>query len=202
MLLVQKKLQREEAILSSLKKLDYMSRSQIQRLHGLSGDRNARRVLANMDHLLSSWRCETGETIFYLNKYGRERVGAEKVRQKIGQVGHYLMRNDMYIHLGSPREWKNEVRYRVEDVLTIVADAVYQVNGRRHFLEVDHLQHMVKNEEKIEKYRLLRSLGVLQERLRYFPRLVWVTLTEARRRQLAEWCEGLDVMIHLWDEIR
>ncbi|WP_309121513.1 replication-relaxation family protein [Paenibacillus sp.] len=179
-----------------------MSRGQIQRLHGLAGDRNARRVLANMDHLLGSWRCETGETIFYLNKYGRERVGAEKARQKIAQVGHYLMRNDFYIRIGAPESWRNEVRYKVEGVLTIVADAVYQVNGRRHFLEVDHLQTMAQNEAKIEKYRLLRSLGVLQERLKYFPRLVWVTLTEGRRKQLAGWCEGLDVTIHLWDEIR
>ena len=180
-----------------------MSRSQIQRLHGLAGDRNARRVLANMRHLLGSFRGETGETIFYLNKLGRERSGAEKVRQRIAQVGHYLMRNDAYIHYGAPEAWKNEMRFRVEGAsLTIVADAYFQYGGRRYFLEVDHLQHMAKNQEKIAKYKQLRDIGVLQERLKYFPRLVWVTLTEARRRQLAEWSEGLDVTINLWNEIK
>lgn len=64
------KMVREEAILSSLMKLDYLSRSQIQRLHSLSGDRNARLILAAMAPYLSRCRSSTSENVYYLNKLG------------------------------------------------------------------------------------------------------------------------------------
>jgi len=197
-----KRLLREEAILSSLSKLDYLSRSQIQKLHDLSGDRNARRVLANMSPFISCFRGETGENIYYLNKTGRERTGAEAVRSKTNQVGHFLMRNDAFIHYAGNEDWKNEVKFSVPNVVTVIADAYFRHNQRRHFLEVDHLQHMNKNHEKIDRYRKLYDTGVFQQKMKYFPRLVWVTLTENRRKQLAEWCAGMDVVIHLWDEIK
>jgi hypothetical protein len=199
-----KKFEREEDILLSLSKLDYLTRSQIQRLHKLSGDRNARRVLTNMRDFIASFRLDAGESIYYLNKAGRERIGSDTVRQKSLQVSHFLMRNDVYIHY-QPDEWKNEAKFSIgETGLTVIADAYFRHNGRRHFLEVDHLQLMQKNREKIERYRKLKDTGVFQEKIRYFPRLVWVTTTESRKKQLAEWCgiSGLDTVVHLWDDIR
>lgn len=195
------KLQREEAILSSLKKLDYLSRSQLQKLHDLGGDRNARRVLCNMSEFASSFRNENGESIFYLSKYGRERVGCEVVRQKTNQVNHFLMRADAFIYY-KPEDWKNEIKISVTDVVSIIPDAYFRHQMRRHFLEVDHLQHMSKNSEKIEKYKKLKSTDTFQEKLKYFPPLVWVTITATRKKQLLEWCEGLDTVVHIWDEIR
>lgn len=185
-----------------MKKLDYLSRSQIQRIHSLSGDRNARRILDNMKAFVSSFRGETGENIYYLSKSGRERVGAEVVRQKTTQAAHYLMRNDTFIFYSGNEDWKNEVKFSVEGVVTVIPDAYFRFNQRRHFLEVDHLQHMNKNREKIDKYRKLSETGVFQQKLKYFPRLVWVTLTESRKRQLLEWCGGLDVIVYVWDEIK
>lgn len=197
----QKKLQREEAILSSLKTLDYLSRSQLQRLHGLSGDRNARRVLSNMGGLVTSFRGENGEGIYHLTKAGRERIGAIKERKKLAQVGHYLMRADAYIYHGCPEAWKNEQRVKVGDV-TVVTDALFFHNGRRKFLEIDHLQHMTKNREKVERYKRLKATGVLQEKYKHFPALIWVTLTETRKRQLLELCDVLDCKVHLWSDIK
>lgn len=185
-----------------MKRLDYLSRSQLQRMHDLSGDRNARRILSNMKPLLASFRGETGENIYYLNKSGRERVGCEIVRQKTAQANHFLMRNDVFIHYAGNEDWKNEMKFTVEGVVTVIPDAYFRYNQRRHFLEVDHLQHMVKNREKVERYKKLFETGVFQQKLKYFPRLVWVTMTEGRRRQLAEWCNGLDVVVHLWDDIK
>lgn len=193
---------REEAILSSLKKLDYLSRRQIQELHNLSGDRNAIRVLNGMREFISSFRCETGENIYYLNKSGRERTGAEVVRTRTAQVGHYLMRADAYIYYKDNEDWKNEMRMGVKDVVVFVTDAYFRHNSRRHFLEVDHLQHMSKNMDKIAKCKKFKDTGVMQEKIKYFPKLVWVTLTENRRKQLIEACQGLDVVVHLWDEIK
>ncbi len=184
-----------------MKMLDYLSRSQIQRLHDLKGDRNARRVLNNMREYLSCFRSDTGEYVYYLSKPGRERIGCETVRKKTAQVNHYLMRNDMYIHL-KPEDWKNEVKISVPNIVTVIPDAYYRYEMRRHFLEVDHLQSMLKNRKKIERYKKLKATGAMQEKLRYFPRLIWVTTTEHRRKQLIEWCEGLDCQVYLWDEIR
>lgn len=199
---LQKKLHREETILSTLAKLDYLTRRQIQRLHGLGGDRNARRVMQNISPYVSVFRGTNGENIYYLNKSGRERVGCEVVRQKTTQAGHYIMRNDAFIHYAGNEDWRNELPFRVENVVTVIPDAYFRFNQRRHFLEVDHMQHMQKNREKIERYKKLHQTGALQKKINYFPQLVWVTLTESRKQQLAELCKGVDVVIHLWHEIR
>lgn len=194
-------MQREEAILSSLKKLDYMSRSQIQRLHNLGGDRNARRVLDNLSSYLSCFRGDNGENIYHLNKEGRNRINCEVVRQKTAQAGHYLMRAGAYIHYGGGEDWKNEMNFKIEGVVNLITDSYFRYNGRRHFLEVDRLQHMAKNHEKITRYKKLHATGTLQEKLKYFPRIVWVTLTESRKAQLLEWCAGMDVIVHVWNDI-
>lgn len=201
----QKKLLREEAILSSLKKLDYLTRRQLQRLHDLGGERNARRILDDLSPFVSSFR-DNGENIYYLSKAGRERIGCDVIRQKSLQVGHFLMRNDVFIHY-RPEDWKNEVLLKAESdeggkAITIIADAYYRYNLKRHILEVDHLQHLHKNFEKIQRYKKFKESGTFQKNLRYFPPLVWVTLTESRKKQLMEWCEGLEIIIHLWDEIK
>lgn len=194
------KLLREEAILSSLKKLDYLTRGQLQKLHGLGGERNARRVLGNLTPYMASFRND-GENIYYLTKTGRERTGSEVARHKTLQAVHFLMRNDVYIHY-RPDDWKNEVKIGIKDVVTVIPDAYFLHQMKRYFLEVDHLQHMSKNHEKIERYKKLKDTGALQDKLKYFPRLIWVTMTESRKKQLQEWCNGLEVTIHLWDDIK
>lgn len=170
-------------------------------MHHLNGDRNALRVLQGMNEYISSFRCETGENVYYLSKQGRERTGAEVVRNKATQVGHYLMRADAFIHYAGNEDWKNEMKFTVPDVVTVISDAYFRFNQKRHFLEIDHLQHMNKNKEKIEKYKKLRETGVFQKKIGYFPCVVWVTMTESRKKQLQEWSNGFDVIIHLWDDI-
>jgi hypothetical protein len=193
--------EREEQILSSLRRLDYLSRNQLQKLHSLGGERNARRVMASLSEYLHSFRGDNGESIYYLNKAGRERVGAEKVRAKLADANHYLMRNDAYLFFGAS-DWKNEMKFTIPGTVQVIPDAYFMLNGRRHFLEVDHLQAMGKNKEKLEKYRKLKATNLLQERLRYFPTLIWVTLTETRKKHLESWSEGLETKIYLWQEIK
>lgn len=195
------KIQREESILLSLKMLDYLSRDQLQRLHNLKGDRNARRVMGKMSEYISNFRCENGNKIYYLNKSGRDRVGCDIARQKITQVNHYLMRNDYYIYL-KPREWRNEVKFSVPDTVTVIPDAYITHNHTLYFLEIDHIQKMIKNQDKIERYKKIKELGVFQKQYKQFPKLIWVTLTENRRKQLNKWCEGLETKVFLWHEIK
>lgn len=198
---IQQKIQREEAILLSLSKLDYLSRRQIQRLHNLGGDRNTRRVMANIKDFVTSFRGDNGESIFHLNRVGRDRVGCTVIRQSKAQANHFLMRNDAYIHYKND-DWKNEVKFSVDGVVSLIPDAYFRHELRRYFLEVDHLQHMSKNREKIDKYKKLYGTGVFQQKMKYFPRLVWVTLTDSRKKQLLEWCDGLDCIVYTWDEIK
>ncbi|WP_306453842.1 replication-relaxation family protein [Bacillus sp. 7884-1] len=181
--------QREERILLSLKKLDYLSRSQLQTLHGLGSARNASRVLKNMEQYISSFR--DSENIYYLNKEGRERVNCQKVFKKTMQARHVLMRNDLYIACGQPATWKNEMKLEVKGRVSVIADALFIRERRYHIVEVDHTQKMGKNRTKVERYRKLIDLGVFEKQ----PLFLWVTMTEYRRKQLLSLCEGLDVKV-------
>lgn len=181
--------QREENILLSLKKLDYLNRSQIQTMHNLGSDRNAQRVLQNLGEYLSSFK--DGENIYYLNKEGRERVNSKKILKKTTQARHYIMRNSIYIAYGCPSSWRNEIKLEVPKHVKVIADALFQKDKRYHIVEVDHTQKMSKNKSKVERYRKLIDLGVFQIQ----PKFIWITTTELRRKQLTSLCEGLDAQI-------
>jgi hypothetical protein len=172
-----------------LKKLDYLNRSQLQALHNLGSDRNAQRILQQMNHYLSSFK--DGEYIYYLNKEGRELVNSSKVLKKTTQARHYIMRNSLYIAFGSPATWKNEMKLEVPQQVKVIADALFKRDKRYHIVEVDHTQKMVKNKGKIERYKKLIKLGVFDKD----PKFIWITTTELRRKQLLSLCEGLDVQI-------
>ncbi|MEI5905621.1 replication-relaxation family protein [Bacillus spongiae] len=187
-----KRQQREEAILLSLKKLNYLSRSQIQRLHRLGSDRNARIVLKSMTEYLSYTR--EGEKVYYLNKEGRDRVQAQKVCKKTIQIHHYLMRNEAFIALGQPATWKNEVKFGMKGVGSIVADAVFQRGDLYTAIEIDYSQKMTINKSKVETYRALMRKNRFN--------LIWVTTTEYRRKQLAKLCEGMSVKIYTINDFK
>lgn len=142
-------------------------------------------MLQNMEEYLSSFR--DGEKVYYLNQEGRERIDSQKVRKKTIQARHYLMRNEVYITYRQPASWKNEVKFGIKDVATVVADALFKQNDLYHAVEVDHMQKMSKNRTKVERYRKI------YERAPF--RLIWITTTEYRRRQLKKLCKGLDVEV-------
>jgi hypothetical protein len=171
--------------------LGFLSRSQIQRLHRLGGDRNANRILNEMGDYLNTVRL--GENVYYLNAAGRERIGATKVLKKTNQITHHLMRNSLYLAHGCPSSWKSEVKLSVKGEVTVIADALFTMAGRYYICEVDNTQKMSENRAKIGKYRRLIELGVFEKR----PKLIWITTTDYRKKQLAKICEGLDVSIYL-----
>ncbi|PEI87275.1 hypothetical protein CN679_22635 [Bacillus pseudomycoides] len=70
----------------SLKKLGFLSRKQIQVLHDLGGDRNASRVMKDLEEYVSSFR--DSEKVYYLNKEGRERIGSNR--------GHHIILGKLY----------------------------------------------------------------------------------------------------------
>lgn len=197
-------MEREAEILRSLDKLSYLSRSQIQKLHRLGSNRNACRVLKNMEDYLNSFRVE--ENIYYLNKNGRDRVGSQVVRTKTLQYRHFIMRNDLYIYLGKPSAWQPECEIEIDEKVKIVADVMfmrYELGKERYFFgEIDNEQVMKRNIEKIEQYKKLKASNVYQQQLGYFPTLVWVTKSDRRKQDLLKYGERLKQDIYLWEEIR
>ncbi|MBO0962452.1 replication-relaxation family protein [Neobacillus sp. MM2021_6] len=186
---------REEAILLSLRKCDYLSREQLQKIHNLGQTRNAQRILSNM-HQYLSYLTEEKKKVYYLNSAGRELVQAKKVRKKTAMINHYLMRNDFFILLGRPTSWKNEVKITIpQSTINIIADAAYISNKIHHFVEIDYKQSMNKNAAKIKRYLQLST---------YNPQftLVWVTTTAFRKKRIESLCDGLRVNVYLWDEIK
>ena len=182
---------RVENILLSLKKLHYLSRSQLQKIHGLGSARNASRVLRQLSPYVTSFR--DGENIYYLSKEGRSRVNSNRVLKKTIQARHYIMRNQIYIAFGCPSTWKNEIKLGIKEIKnsTVICDAIFLKNGRYHIVEVDHTQKMIKNRTKIERYKQLIKLGSFEK----VPKFIWITTTEYRRKELMKISEGLDVSV-------
>lgn len=194
--------EREERILLLLKKLDFLTRDQINRTFKLGTVRNTNKILHNLSEYLSSIR-EGYQSIYYLSKQGRDYVDCEKVRKKGGHVQHIVMRNSIWLFNDRPNDWKNEVK--VSDGSTsLTVDAMFtDAWDRKHFLEVDSTQTMKENRNKIQRYKKLYDNGLVEQKLGHFPTLVWLTTTEHRRNELKRECDGLPaVMVFTTNDIK
>jgi Replication-relaxation len=191
---------RQEKILLSLKKLDYLDRSQLQRLHNLGGVRNANKVLRSLAPWVHSYR-EGYDTIYYLNALGRDAVGSQKVLKKTQFVNHVIMRNEFYIYAGRPTDWKAEVKIK-DGQLTVICDAMFKGRNKYHFLEVDCTQKMVQNKVKAQSYHEMYLRKNIEKKLSHFPPLIWLTTSHVRKKQLEKLCEGMPCHVYLLTEIQ
>lgn len=191
---------RQENILLSLKKLDYLNREQLQKIHRLGKVRNTNRILQELSPYLSSYR-EEYSTIYYLNAAGREYVNSTKIRKKTNFVQHVIMRNDFYIFAGFPSDWENEMKL-TDGEFTIICDAWFKSKGKYHVLEVDHCQNMKDNRKKIDKYEGLFNNGEMEEHLGHFPLLVWLTTTKLKKKTLSELCQNIPHVVYTIDDIK
>ncbi|MGE7273571.1 replication-relaxation family protein [Brevibacillus panacihumi] len=196
-----KRIERQERILHSLDRFGFLSRSHIQRLHRLGGDRNAQRVLKNMEEYLQSFREEEYGTVYYLSRAGRQMIGSQKVMRRTLQIRHILMRNDFYFFMGCPGKWGNEIKV-TDGQTTLVPDALFIRDKRHNFLEVDNTQSMTENSTKIKRYRDMFDRGLFQKEFGYFPTLHIVTVNKSRIRRFTELCEGMPVKVYYKEDIR
>ena len=182
----QKKQQREEQILMSLDKLVYANRKQLQVVNNLGGERNAQRILQRMekDRLISSIRTE--HKIYFLSNRGKELIGSNQGELNKKLIVHTLMRNDLYIRLGMPKDWIKEKPIKLDGEVFLIPDASFNKNGKLHFVEIDNKQTMKTNIEKIKKYKELS--GVIFEQFNHMPTLIWYTLSEVRKEKIKETC--------------
>ncbi len=181
-----------------MKRHDFLTRSQLQAIHNLKSDRNAQRVLKEIEGVSVT---RHGENVYFLNAKGRELTNCEKVRKHTSNVEHYIMRNQLFIEYGQPASWETEIRIRngsnKANEIIVVADAIFERNKRQYIVEVDNQQKMIVNKKKINKYRQLverKAFGIKS------PIFLWVTTTEYRRKQLSKLCEGLEVYIYTLDD--
>lgn len=177
-----------------MKKLDYLNRDQLSKIHRLGKKRNTNRILNDLSQYLSHFR-EEYTTIYYLNKEGREYVNSQKVRRKTSFVQHVIMRNDFYIYSGFPKDWKNEIKI-MDDKNSVICDALFSKNGKNYCLEVDSKQQMKENRAKIKRYLSLYNGA------NNFPTVIWLTTTENRRKQLVELCKDMPCVVYSIDDIR
>jgi hypothetical protein len=184
---------KQEQILLSLKKLDYLNRSQLQRLHNLGSVRNANRFLKSMNDYLAYFR--DGENIYYLNKEGRNRIDCQRIRKKTTNARHFLMRNDLYIEVGRLSTWKNESKLSIPDTdISLICDAYYTIRNNVYIVEIDNTQKMTKNKHKVKEYRKLAKETDFT--------LIWVTTTEYRKKRLEAISEGLKFKVYLWNDLK
>ena len=191
---------RSERILLSLKKFDFLTRDQLQRLYRLGSVRNTNRVLSDLSEYLVSFR-DGYQSIYYLSKAGKEYVQCQKIRKKGNKALHTVTRNEFWLFYGCPPEWKNEVKVS-DGETTVIADALFNKSSQWYFLEVDLTQPMKENRSKIERYKRLYSNGALAEKLGHFPTLIWLTTTEMRRQQLNELCESIPCIVFTTADIQ
>src|SRR5690625_5381251 len=103
---LRQKITRQERILSILADLTYATSEQINEIERLGSDRNARRILYEMesDNLIGSiWR--RGK-VYYVRHRGSDLIGQESPRLKRSEIDHSIMRNDAQSLLGYPYGWK------------------------------------------------------------------------------------------------
>lgn len=168
------------------------TRSQLQKIHNLGSNRNANRILANLSRYVNHFR--DVENIYYLNKVGRDLVGSKKAVTKSLQFQHTIMRGDMYIHFKQPKRWTNEYEIKAEP--KIVCDAVFETGGYQYFLEVDRMQKMSTNIEKLKSYFRFKLTNKWQlSNSGNFPILLFYTATDSRKAQLQEMNPGLQLQV-------
>lgn len=102
------------------------------------------------------------------------------------------MRNDIYVHFKCPKNWYNEYVIPTKE-FRIVPDALFQAD-KVYFLEVDHMQKMKQNYEKIDKYKRFKDMGLWQQANNgHFPTLLFYTTKDSRQSQLREHCKQKDL---------
>lgn len=174
-------------------KLDLLSRSQLQEIHQLGGNRNASRVMKQLEPYVSVIR-RADDSIYFLNKAGRERVGSENVITKSTPYHHTLLRNDVYCYY-KPRMWKNEYEIKVRD-FHIRSDAVFMIKDKHFLLEVDNEQKMSVNKEKLNEYFRFMNADIWQKSNKgTFPTILFYVLSDYRKAKLLEYNPGIPLTV-------
>jgi hypothetical protein len=189
-------------------------------IHDLKSYRNACRVVNQLSEYTHQIYYEK-EKVIYLNKAGRDYIGTEKEVTKSMQIGHYLLRNDAYIHFGCPYDWQNEYALEAEETPSrkvdgiifgdkmkvnnkkkVIADALFTRNGYTHIIEIDNQRDMIDNRKKVSSYAEI--IPLVRKNFESTPIIYFFTTTEARKKKLSAWLKEKSIKheVKLYDEIK
>jgi len=193
--------EREESILSLLKRCDFLTRDQIRKYFGVGTNRHTNRMMFELSDYTNRVR-DGYDTIYYLNKRGREYVDCDKVRKQGGHMYHAIMRNHLWLHFGCPSDWRNEIKVS-DGKHSVIVDAMFTKSRRYHFIEIDRTQSMAQNKSKVKRYSALIDDGKLTKSIGHTPAVIWLTTTELRRRRLLDASKTLpSVKVYTLEDLR
>ncbi len=179
-----------------MESLTYSTREQLQAIEQLGGERNARRILLEMEQkkLINSVRYD--KKIYYLSNKGSDRIGKGGVNLKRSWIQHTLMRNDLFILLEQPSDWKKEFPVKRNGETYLIPDAMFKQHEIYHFVEIDNTQTMKTNLEKIKKYKDL--FKDIEKQFKHKPVLIWYSLSPIRKEKLRDVCKksGINFKIY------
>ncbi|WP_019243626.1 hypothetical protein [Bacillus sp. AP8] len=202
-----------EQLLITIDHLGMATIKNLRGIHDLKSYRNACYVIKKIEPYVNTTFFNK-EKVFYLNKQGLSFIDSDKQQVKKSNLEHTLLRNEAYMYLNCPLDWKNEcvLEYEVMqpnnlgivikgmNVVTkskMVADAVYKRNGYTHIVEIDNTRHMQDNHKKIKSYvDCFKSLDT--------PRLEIFTTTLDRKRKFEKWLLEYKLRgeVKVFDEIK
>ncbi len=152
------KINRQMAILATIRKLQFATRRHLMSVHNMGGIRNANRILGDLKPYVSK-TMQGKEYVYYLNNEGHAMFGDDGKVVSRGKLAHALLRNEAWLHLFCPDNWQIEtdIRYiKNKEKKKIVPDVKFRDEENiLHAVEVDRSQKMKVNEEKIKNMKSL-----------------------------------------------
>ncbi len=194
------KINRQMAILATIRKLQFATRRHLMSVHDMGGIRNANRIMGDLKPYVSK-AMEGKEYVYYLNKEGHAMFGDDGKVVSRGKLAHALLRNEAWLHLFCPDDWQIEtdIRYiKNKEKKKIVPDVKFRDEENiLHVVEVDRSQKMKVNEEKLKKYEEFTQI-YKQKHNGKMPVIHFFTVTKYREMRLEELVAKYDVFVKVY----
>lgn len=194
------KINRQMAILATIRKLQFATRRHLMSVHNMGGIRNANRILGDLKPYVNK-TMQGKEYVYYLNKEGHAMFGDDGKVVSRGKLAHALLRNEAWLHLFCPDDWQIEtdIRYiKNKEKMKIVPDVKFRDEENiLHAVEVDRSQKMKVNEEKIKKYEEFTQI-YKQKHNGKMPVIHFFTVTKYREKKLEELAAKYDVFVRVY----
>ncbi|AAT54479.1 hypothetical protein CKL83_17930 [Bacillus anthracis] len=194
------KINRQMAILATIRKLQFATRRHLMSVHNMGGIRNANRILGDLKPYVNK-TMQGKEYVYYLNKEGHAMFGDDGKVVSRGKLAHALLRNEAWLHLFCPDDWQIEtdIRYiKNKEKMKIVPDVKFRDEENiLHAVEVDRSQKMKVNEEKIKKYEEFTQI-YKQKHNGKMPVIHFFTVTKYREKKLEELAAKYDVLASVY----
>ncbi|MGF9831620.1 replication-relaxation family protein [Bacillus anthracis] len=194
------KINRQMAILATIRKLQFATRRHVMSVHDMGGIRNANRIMSDLKPYLSK-TMQGKEYVYYLNKEGHALFGDDGKVVSRGKLAHALLRNEAWLQLYCPDDWQveTEIKYIKDNKKKkIIPDVKFRDEERiLHAVEIDRTQKMIVNDEKLKKYEELTQI-YKQKHNGKVPVIHFFTTTKYREKKLEELANKHNVFVKVY----